>query len=118
VETRQGHAHEEAGDEERGTLVGSGDRLQAASLRDVAAALRDYVEHGAGASHAAQRHAKPLTICFTLDDGDLYDAILRDRARGGQSRRGGAISRMRFGAFAVGAVASAAIAMRLLEIAA
>ena len=119
--------------------MAAGDRLHSASARDVAAALRDYVELGAGASHATQRHAKPLTICFTLDDGDLYDNILRNRAtgggakrngtstpavspeNGGRSRGHGSITRMRFGVLAVGAVgavASAVIALRLLELAA
>jgi len=121
---------------ERGALVASADRLHTASVRDVAAALRDYVELDAGASHAAQRHAKPLTICFTLDDGDLYDDILRNRATGGGAKRDGAptpaapredggrrhargsITPMRFGMLAVGAAASAVIALRLLELAA
>jgi len=116
--------------------MASGERLHATSVRDVAAALRDYVELGAGASHAAQRHAKPLTICFTLDDGDLYDDILRDRATGGSGKRNGvpaaaippdddsrprgrgSITGMRIGVLAAGAAASAAIALRLLEMAA
>jgi hypothetical protein len=48
-------------------------------LQDVAGALVDYIEAHGTVHLQSQRDGAPLTITFTLDDGDLYHSLLDAR---------------------------------------